>query len=230
MQPKCWISTALLSGIVATAWLSPVAACGYHGTIGNYLSVMHPSSLVVAAALSRASDEGIIDTEGSRTGARPAALYSDAVHQLHKLEAALRDSVSLEELPPSFALGFVESGLWTRYSISGEHVQMEIHASGPAETDAVVLTAEPVLERMLSGTLSGEDALSHELIVIDAPSSKVQALRNALTRAFHRAGDSPMEGGSWQTRSQPTTEVETSYFTKPEPGATERQHLPGKPS
>lgn len=46
-------------------------------------------------------------------------------------------------------------------------MQTEIHASDPAEGGAEVLTAEPVLEKMLSGASSSKDALSRELIAID---------------------------------------------------------------
>lgn len=207
MHPTRCLSTALLAGIMATVALPPAAACGYHGTIGNYLSVMHPDSLIVAVALRRASNEGIIDAEEASFSVRQPALYMDAVHRLHQLEAALTKSVSPGESPPSFAIGFVESGLWTRYTITEGHVQMEIHASGPMEGDAVVLTAEPVLERMLSGTLSSEDALSRELIVIDAPSTDTQSLRKTLARTFHGADDSPSKGANRQTsNSRPRTD------------------------
>ncbi len=71
---------------------------------------------------------------------------------------------------------------------------MEVHVGGPAEGDAVVLTAEPVLARMLSGALPSENALSHELIVIDAPITCYQALHTFLTGAFLRSGEAPGAG------------------------------------
>lgn len=194
MQPTHCLSTALLAGLMATVALPPAAACGYHGTIGNYFSVMYPSSLVVAVALKRASDEGVIDAEATRIGTRQTEQYLDAVRQLHKLETALAKSVSPNDSPTSFSIGFIESGLWTRYSVTGGQVRMEVHVGGPAEGDAVVLTSEPVLARMLSGALLSEDALSRELIVIDAPFTRQQALHTLLTGAFLRSGDAPGAG------------------------------------
>ncbi len=185
MQLIRCLSTAVLAGIMATFVLRSAAACGYHGTIGNFFSVMYPSSLVVAVALKRASDEGVIDAEETRIGTRPTEQYTDAVRQLPQLKATLTTSVSPDELPSSFALGFIESGLWVRYGVTDGQVRMDVHVDGPADGDAVILTAEPVLERMLSGSLTSEEALSHELIVIDAPSADLQTLRTALTWAFH---------------------------------------------
>lgn len=194
MQPIYSLSTALIAGIMATVLLPPAAACGYHGTIGNYFSVMYPSSLVVAVALKRASDEGVIDLGETRNGTWPTKQYLDAVRQLNKLQTALAKSVSPNDSPPSFSLGFIESGLWTRYSVTDGQVRMEVHVGGPAEGDAVVLTAEPVLARMLSGALPSEDALSRELIVIDAPITRYQALHPFLTGAFLRSGEAPSAG------------------------------------
>ena len=63
----------------------------------------------------------------------------------------------------------------------------------------MLLTAEPVLEKMLSEALSSKDALSREPTAIDAPSTESQALGAALTRAFYPAADSPRVRKSAQT-------------------------------
>lgn len=221
MPPERWLSTALLGGILVTTGLPPATACGYHGTIGNYLSVMHPDSLAVAVALRRASNDGVIDADEASFSAKRPALYIDAVRRLHKLKAALTQSASPDDSPSNIALGFVESGLWTRYRVAAGQVQMQIHVSGPEDGDAVVLTAEPVLARLLSGTLSSEDALSRELIVIDAPGTDLQPVRTELTRALDQAANSPRAGGRRQTsNSRPSTEDATKNHKKAPPAGS----------
>jgi hypothetical protein len=164
-------------------WLSapPAAsACGFHAALEVQLESMYPGSLSVAVAMRKAADSGIIDAAALDPPSKGTSLYSDSVRRLQELRKAFAASPAAAGLPASFSLGYVESGLWTRYSQSDGEVRVDIHTDGPAEGEAVVLTGEPVLRELLAGRLSVERALADGMIRIDGGEIDKTAIRHAL--------------------------------------------------
>jgi hypothetical protein len=163
---------------------APAHGCAYHNVIPDaQLDGMYPGSLTVAIALRQAAEGGEIDLdalEGAASGTLP---YQDMMLRLHEFAMALAASPSAVDLPSSFTLGYVESRLWTRYSISGGKVRVEIHTDGPSEGEPVLLTGEAALTEMRSGRLPVDRALAEGLVVIDAGESETAALREALIAA-----------------------------------------------
>jgi len=175
---------------VATAgamhFAAPAVGCAFHSTIPEtQLGGMYPGSLAVAVALREAADGGEIDRsalEGAASGTLP---YIDTTRRLREFGMELAAASVAAEMPPSFSLGFVESGLWTRYSYADGKVGVELHTNGPAEGEAVVLTGEPVLTELRAGGLSLDRAMAEGLIVFDASESETVAIGDALTTTFH---------------------------------------------
>jgi len=174
-------------GPALSAWLTLISApaalaCGYHGAMGNQFSVMHPDSIRVAVALRRAADSGVLDPVALDQLSRRPALYLETVRMLHAFRRALgRSGAHLGEVPV-FSVGFVESGLWTRFSPTKEGLGIEAHTTGPRVGDALILTGEPVLAGLLDGSLSAATAMEQGLILLDGDPESRAALHGVLSR------------------------------------------------
>jgi hypothetical protein len=180
---------AILAVSVCAVHVAAPAAygCAFHNTLPEArLDGMHPGSLSVAVALRKAADSGVIDAAALEAPHTHAALYVDTVARLQ----AFRSALAASELPTGFSLGYVESGLWSRYARAGRDIALEVHTDGPADGEAVVLTGEPVLRALLAGTLSVDRAEAEGLVVIDADESDAAAIRQALmvTSGYDRIG------------------------------------------
>jgi hypothetical protein len=133
----------LLAGLLCLGAAPAALGCGFHPAMEVQLESMYPGSLSVAVALRGAADSGVIDAAALEAPGKRAALYSDSVRRLQEFRKALAVSPAAAELPASFSLGYVESHLWARYSLSYGEVRVDVHTDGPAEGEAVVLTGEP---------------------------------------------------------------------------------------
>jgi hypothetical protein len=162
--------------------------CGIHPALEVQLDSMYPGSLSVAVALRNAADSGVIDAATLEAPGKGTAIYSDSVRRLQEFRRVLAASSAAAELPASFSLGYVESQLWTRYSLSDGELRVDVHTDGPAKGEAVVLTGEPVLTEVLAGRLSVDHALADDLILIDGDEMDKTAIRHALieTSMVHR--------------------------------------------
>jgi hypothetical protein len=162
--------------------------CGFHPALEVQLDSMYPGSLSVAVALRNAADSGVIDAATLEAPGKGTAIYSDSVRRLQEFRRVLAASSAAAELPASFSLGYVESQLWTRYSLSDGELRVDVHTDGPAKGEAVVLTGEPVLTEVLAGRLSVDHALADDLILIDGDEMDKTAIRHALieTSMVHR--------------------------------------------
>jgi hypothetical protein len=146
------------------------------------LEGMYPGSLSVAVALRKAADSGVIDATALQTPSRSGALYIDAVRRLHAFRKVLAASPAAADLPARFSLGYVESWLWTRYSLADGKVRVDIHTDGPTKGETVVLTSEAVLTELLAGRLSIERALADGMIRIDGDEREKTAMRRVFDR------------------------------------------------
>jgi hypothetical protein len=171
----------MLAFSCAASLAAPAAiGCGFHAPLGVQLESMYPGSFPVAVALRKAADSGVIDAAALEAPRTPAALFTETTPRLQRFREALAASPAASELPSSFSLGYVESGLWTRFSESDGKIRIEVHTKGPAEGEAVVLTGEPVVADLLAGKLSVDRALADGIILIDGNESEKSAIRHAL--------------------------------------------------
>lgn len=174
----------------AAVWLmlmccaSTTLACGYHGAMGERLSAMYLGSVQVAVALRRAADSGVLDAKALDEIGRRPALYLETVGRLHAFKRAIDRALGASDLGvmPSFSVGLVESGLWTRFSPGEAGQRIEVHTQGPNVGETVLLTGEPVLAGLLDGSLPISEAMAQSLIVLDGDPQSQAALRGALSR------------------------------------------------
>jgi hypothetical protein len=169
----------LLAGLLCLGIAPAALGCGFHN-LEMQLESMYPGSLTVAVALRRAGDNGVINAAALEAVSKGQALYIDSVQRLQAFRKALAASPAASDLPASFSLGYVESHLWSRYSLSDGEVRVDIHTDGPAEGEAVVLTGEPVLTEVLTGRLSVDRALADGMIVIEGNEGVRTAIHQAL--------------------------------------------------
>jgi hypothetical protein len=169
-----------LAGLLCLGAAPAAFGCGFHPAMEVQLESMYPGSLPVAVALRRAADSGVIDAAALEAPGKGTALYADSVRRLQAFRKTLAASPAAAELPASFSLRYVESGLWTRYSRSDGKIRVDIHTDGPVEGEAVVLTGEPVLTEVLAGRLSVDRALADGIILIDGTEREKTAIRHAL--------------------------------------------------
>jgi hypothetical protein len=177
-KPSKLCTPPALAGLLCLGAASAFG-CGFHN-LEIQLESMYPGSLTVAVALRRAADHGVIDAAALEAPSKDAAHYADSVGRLQEFRNALAASPAAAKLPASFSLGYVESHLWSRYSLSDVEVRVDIHTDGPAIGEAVVLTGEPVLTEVLAGRLSVDRALADGMIVIEGNESGKTAIRQAL--------------------------------------------------
>jgi hypothetical protein len=154
-------------------------ACGYHGSLGDGFSASHPRSIEVAVAVRNALDNGVLPNSNL-----PAFLvFAHAKATLERVRAGLADT----KVPEPIALLLVEGSLWTRYYVDADRLVCEPHVSGPLPGDAIIVTAEVVLQALLAGRLSIDQAIRDELLAVgDAPNSR-QLTVVALHRAFQES-------------------------------------------
>lgn len=175
-----------LAAVLALALLGSLAApaaigCSFHNVLPEpKLDGMYPGSLSVAVALRNAADKGVVDAAVLDAPRNVATLFMYTMPRLREFRKVLAGSAVAAELPASFSLGYVESGLWTRYSQSAGNIEDKIHTDGPSAREAVMLTGEPVLLAILAGDLPVERALADGLILIEGNETEKAALRAAL--------------------------------------------------
>jgi hypothetical protein len=179
-KPSQLCTPFALAGLLFLGAAQAAFACGFHPALEVQLENMYPGSLSVAVALRKAADRGLIDVAALQAPSKRHAIYIDAVHRLQELWKTLAASPAAAELPASFSLGYVESQLWSRYSLVDGKIRADIHTDGPAEGEAVVLTGEPVVTELLAGRLSVERALAEGMLLIDGDEIEETAIRRVL--------------------------------------------------
>ena len=187
MRRSCKTGLALL--IAAGCLAAPTTgslACGYHGSLGNGFSALHPQSINVAIAAREAIDQGLLE----QPKALPRFLAFARVSQwLDRLKRALADTRGTEAVQQNIALLLIDGGLWTRYRIVEGKLIYEPHAAGPGPDDAVVLTSEVALQGLLEGRISVDRATHDGLLVVTASSDAETSITvlTDLQRAFEHA-------------------------------------------
>lgn len=179
-EPSRFCAPYALAGLLFLGAAPAAIGCGFHSPMKVQLEGMYPGSLSVAVALRKAADSGVIDATALQTPSRSGALYIDAVRRLQAFRKVLAASPAAADLPASFSLGYVESWLWSRYSLADGKVRVDIHTNGPTNGETVVLTSEAVLTELLAGRLSAKRALADGMIRIDGNESQKTAMRRAL--------------------------------------------------
>ncbi len=156
------IAVALL---VMLAGLNPLPgwACGFHGQLPDLVAA-HPRSISVALAVRDALDAAAVQP---LPDAPPALGLMRATRLLQQFSPMVPATVNAAVPGQTVAVLLVESGLWTRYTLTREGAQVEPHINGPAAGERVLVTSETALNALVQGALDPARAQAMGLLVAD---------------------------------------------------------------
>jgi len=160
-------AAALVTAVTAVALgMPPVAnGCGLEPTINGGFTVSYPGALGVAVAVANARSAGALPSTDPDTASNDV-LLRQMIADLRRLQSRLnagRGAVAKGTSAP-FSLVLVGPGLWSHFHMTSGGVLARYHVDGPLDGKTVVLTHQLVLEALLRGTLTPEEALERGLL------------------------------------------------------------------
>lgn len=165
------LGSLVLAAALAAA---PAArACGYHDPANlnlGMLNLAYPDAMFVRTAVWMAQRDGVIAANVAPQGNDEPTARQGGIYRLFGTVAALghlrdRLDVALDgRAVPSFSIMLMQPMLWSRFEISGTALNLQAHVTGPAVSDVVIVTDEPVVDALLDGRLSPQDAQARGLV------------------------------------------------------------------
>ncbi len=143
-----------------------VSACGLELGVRGGFTVSHPRSLDVAVAVAKARGDGLLPTAAARSPSNDMLLRL-MITDIRRMQSRLKDgrSALAKGSTAPFSLVLVGPGLWSHFHLTSGGVLARYHVDGPLTGKPVVLTHRAVLEALLEGTLSPEQAVEKGLLV-----------------------------------------------------------------
>jgi hypothetical protein len=169
MSPRRRRRPALAGIVVLAAALSTTItsgrACGFHDDVTlarGIVNWVYPDALHVVGAVGVAVAEKRLPPADGRTGPDLfGAKYRVTVAALE----GFRDAVSgAPDRLSSFSLVLLEPMLWTRFASDQARPRAEVHVTGPAPGDLVVVSEEIVIRAVADGRLAIGEAARQGLI------------------------------------------------------------------
>lgn len=178
--------------LAAALAVAPAArACGYHDASKlnlGMLNLAYPDALFVRTAVWMAQRDGVISPAPAPAAGDTAKPEQAAMYRLFGTVAALghlrdRLEAELDGAPvPAFAVVLMQPMLWSRFEVVGAELKLQAHAQGPAVTDVVIVTDEPVVDALLDGRLDAGDAHARGLVRFYGAPAEVAAVSALLDR------------------------------------------------
>ena len=142
-------------------------ACGFHDDVTLARGVMnwvYPDSLHVVGAVGTAVAQRRLPPPDVRTHPDPfGARYRRTLAALERFGEALGAPSS------TFSLVLLEPMLWTRFVADDGHLRAQVHASGPAPGDLVLVSEEIVIQAVADRRLAVAEAHREGLIRVYGP-------------------------------------------------------------
>jgi hypothetical protein len=149
---------------------TPGLACGFHDDVTlarGIINRVYPDALHVIGALGTAVADGRLPPPDVRKG---ADLFGIRYRATMAAVEGFRDALSAAPATPSpFSLILLEPMLWTRFASDQAHLRAEVHVTGPAPGDLVLVSEEIIIRAVADGALSISDAHRLGLIRIYGP-------------------------------------------------------------
>ena len=163
--------------------MSPAFSCSFDDDVSLQRGVMnwaYPDSLHVRSAVWRAQSDGLLAREQLPDGAQTQQVRAklgllQARRLMSQFGAALQRASGNNAQQP-IAVVLLGPLLWSRFEPRASTVQTRFHVDGPRTGDAVIVTELAVIEALLGGKLSLNDAFTQGLLKIYAqPSATASA-------------------------------------------------------
>jgi hypothetical protein len=158
----------------------------------------HPLSLAVAVATRQAIDAGMLPEPDIQDSALAGMrLRLNAIETLRSVQQRLEQTQRQEELLalPDFFVLMIESRTWGFFHPTPNGFDPNCRPGPPnvsadriAERDAVLVSSELAMRRIVAGRLPFERALEANIIALDADRSRHGKLTAAWARAYPRIG------------------------------------------
>ena len=136
------------------------SACGYDGLVPDLVAA-YPQSIDVAISVRDAFDR----SELNALQPAPNALALLRAQMLMRRFSPMVGAASRTSRG-SVAVLLVESGMWTRYTLSDNGVAALPHVSGPQDGEPVVITSEAVISALLEDKLALDRATAIGVMVL----------------------------------------------------------------
>ena len=211
---KGWVpAAAFLASVLALVINSgAVLACGIHDPAllaKGSLNHFYPNALWVTGAIQKARRDGELPPiDRTRLQARGDArkmldrvAFANTLSGLHALGVEVQKRNGRKQ-QPDVAMVVLDTMLWTRFSSRHFDVRQGLHVEGPAPGDLVLVTDEPVVQAIYSGSMSVARAV--ELGVVRIYASEWE--RGELLDRIGSIGEVPL---------QPSRFFPWSYFDSP---------------
>jgi hypothetical protein len=155
-------------------------ACALEPMINGGFTVSHPASIGVAVAVANARRDGLLPAADTAPVPNEIQL-NRMLASLRKLHKRLdKGRKSMSEPPRSFSLVLVGPGLWSHFYASPAAILARYHTDGPMRDRVTVVTHHAVLQTLLNGDLTAEEAMAHGLLTYsDGNALPVQRLFTA---------------------------------------------------
>lgn len=154
-------NTAVAATIAGLTWSAPAAACSFDGLVVGNMDVAFPGSLSVSLSIANARAAGKLPLAPELSG-------TDGLARAQATMEALRDELADDfgARPQTFSILFTGSRLWSVVNGRDGNVRLNFHAGGPMLGQPVILTEQVVLDAILDGSLSIDEAKSSGLLVV----------------------------------------------------------------
>ena len=153
-----------VAGMLRASGQQLAQACALEPMINGGFRVSHPASINVAVAVANARRAGLLpnaDTEPPPSDVQLRRMLGD----LRKLRARLDNGrQAMLERPRSFSVVLVGPGLWSHFHASPAAILARYHTTGPLEDKVTVLTHHVVLQSLLAGDMTPEQAMARGLL------------------------------------------------------------------
>ena len=144
--------------------LQAVEACALEPMINGGFTVSHPASIGVAVAVANARRDGLLPAADKSPVPNDVQL-NRMLADLRKLNKRLNNGrKSMGERPRSFSLVLVGPGLWSHFYASPAAILARYHTDGPMDKRVTVVTHHVVLQSLLEGRLTHEEAVARGLL------------------------------------------------------------------
>ncbi len=151
--------------LIAAGVAPPTYACGLEPTLNGGLTVSYPGALAVAVAVADSRRSGLLPPPDSDTVPNET-LLGKVLTDLRRLQSQLDAPRAGEDSSSggTFSLVLVGPSLWSHFHLTRSGVLARHHVEGPLDGRVVVLTHHAVLQALLNGDLSTDQATELGLI------------------------------------------------------------------